>query len=82
MSNIHGLAGMGNGENRVSFPKEMTPKFSFKGLTRGHLGGSVVEHLPLAEVVILGSWDQVLYQAPCREPVSPSAYVSACLCLS
>ena len=24
---------------------------------RGHMGGSVVEHLPLAQVVIPGSWD-------------------------
>ena len=27
------------------------------------LGGSVVEHLPLAQVGILGSWDWVLHQA-------------------
>ena len=25
--------------------------------SRGHLGGSVVERLPLAQVVIVGSWD-------------------------
>ena len=37
---------------------------------------AMVEHLPLAQVMILGSWDQVLHQAPCREPASPSAYVS------
>ena len=48
---------------------------------RGHLGGSVVECLPLALVVIPGSWDRVPYQAPCREPASPSAYVSASLCV-
>ena len=49
----------------------------------GHLGGSVVEHLPLAQVVILGPGDPVLHWAPCREPASPSAYVSAfSLCLS
>ena len=41
----------------------------------GHLGGSVVERLPLAKVVIPGSWDPVLHQAPCREPASPSASV-------
>ena len=27
----------------------------------------------------LGSWDGVLHQAPCREPASPPAYVSASL---
>ena len=31
----------------------------------GHLGGSVVEHLPSAQVVILGPWDpRVPHQAP------------------
>ena len=48
----------------------------------GHLGGSVVECLPLAQVMIPGSWDQVLHRAPHREPASPSAYVSASLCVS
>ena len=42
----------------------------------GHLGGSVVERLPLAQVIIPGSWDQVPHQAPCRQPASPSASVS------
>ena len=33
-------------------------KIFFKGGGRkGHLGGSAVEHLPLAQGVILGSWD-------------------------
>ena len=51
--------------------------------SRGHLGGSVVEHLPLAPVVIPGSWDQVPQQdIPCMEPASPSACVSASLSLS
>ena len=49
---------------------------------QGHLGCSVVEPLPLAQVLILGSWDQVPYQAPRRKPASPSVYVSASLCLS
>ena len=48
----------------------------------GHLGGSVVESLPLAQVVIPGSWDLVLHRAPCGEPASPSACVSASLCVS
>ena len=48
----------------------------------GHLGGSVVECLPLAQGVILGSWDGGPHWAPCREPASFSAYVSASLSLS
>ena len=47
----------------------------------GRLGGSVVERLPLAQVMILWSWDVVLHQAPCGKPGSPSAYVSASLSL-
>ena len=43
----------------------------------GYLGGSAVERLPLAQVAISGSWDQVPHQAPHREPASPSAWVSA-----
>ena len=48
----------------------------------GHLGGSLVERLRSAQGVIPGSWDQVLHQAPCREPASPSVYVTAFLCFS
>ena len=48
----------------------------------GQLGGSVVEHLLLAQVVIPGSWNRVPHRAPCREPASPSAYFSASVCLS
>ena len=44
----------------------------------GHLGGSVVEHLPLTH----GCDPGVLESSLCREPASPSAYVSASLCLS
>ena len=47
----------------------------------GCLGGSVVEWLPLAQVMILGSRDQVPHQASQREPASSSAYVSASLCV-
>ena len=49
-------------------------KTAFK---EGRLGGFVVECLPLAQVVILGSWDQVPHQALHGEPASSSAYVSA-----
>ena len=48
----------------------------------GCLGGSVVECLPLAQGMISASWDRVLHQAPCREPASPSACVSASLSMS
>ena len=46
------------------------------------LGGSVVERLPLAQVMIPGSWDRVPHWAPCMEPASPSALVSASLHVS
>ena len=48
----------------------------------GRPGGSVVEHLPSAQDVILGSRDRVLHPAPCMEPASPSACVSASLSVS
>ena len=46
------------------------------------MGGSLVEHLPLAQDVIPGSWDGVPHQASWREPASPSACVSASLSVS
>ena len=49
---------------------------------QGSLGGSAVEHLPSAQGMILETWDQVLYRAPCMEPASPSACVSASLSVS
>ena len=48
----------------------------------GCLGDSVVEHLPLAQGMILESWDRVPCRAPYMEPASPSVYVSASLSLS
>ena len=42
----------------------------------------MVEHLPLAQVVTLGSWDRVPHRAPHRDAVSPSAYVSTFLSVS
>ena len=50
-------------------------------LVMGCLGGSVVEHLPLAQDMILESWDRVLHRAPCMEPGSPSACISLPLSL-
>ena len=48
----------------------------------GCLDGSMVDRLPLAQGLIPGSWDRVPHWAPYREPASPSAYVSASLCVS
>ena len=48
----------------------------------GLLSGSVAERLPLAQVMIPVSWDQVPHRAPCRGACFSSAYVSASLCLS
>ena len=50
----------------------------------GRLGGSVVEHLPLAQGLILEIRDRVHHGAPVKEPDSPSACVSASfsLCVS
>ena len=53
-----------------------------KNTNEGRLGGSVVERLPSAQGVILGSRDRVLHQVPCRAPASPSACVSASLSVS
>ena len=46
------------------------------------LGGSAADRLSFAQVVIPGSWDRVPHQAPCEEPASPSACVSASHCVS
>ena len=48
----------------------------------GLLGGSAVEHLSLAQGTILELQDQVLHQASCMDPASPSACVSASLSAS
>ena len=53
-----------------------------KSIVLGCLGGPVAEGLPLAQVMIPGSWNQVLHQAPPSEPAFFSAYVSASLCVS
>ena len=46
----------------------------------GHLGGSAIECLPSTQGVIPESQDWIPHRAPLREPVCPSAYVSASLC--
>ena len=50
----------------------------------GSLGGSAVECLPAAQDMVLESRDRVPHWGPCMEcmePASPSACVSACLCV-
>ena len=49
---------------------------------RGRLGGSAVECLPSTQGVILETQDQVPHEDPCMKPASPSACVSASLCVS
>ena len=51
--------------------------FCLKTTDEGHLGGSVVECLPLAQVVIPGFQDQVPLRAPCKELL-----LFLCLCLA
>ena len=61
--------------------KTRNPKVIF---LLGRLGGSAVERLPLAQDVIVESWDQVPHPAPCMGPASLSAYVlplSVCVSL-
>ena len=53
-----------------------------KKILWGSLGGSVVQRLPFAQGVILESGDRVPHRAPCTEPASPFAYVSASLSMS
>ena len=59
---------------------EMLCHYCFDLLFLGHLGGSAIERLPLAQGVILG----LPHRAPRVEPASPSACVSTsvCVCLS
>ena len=53
--------------------------FQIKTQTKVRLGGSAVERLPLAQGVTPGSWNGAPHWAPCMEPPSPSACVSASL---
>ena len=53
-----------------------------KSCTQGCLGSLAVKRLPLAQVMILESQDLVPHQAPCMEPASSTACISAALSLS
>ena len=58
----------GNGENDI-----------YRNVPKDQSGWLSVKHLPLAQIMILGSWDSVLNWAPCsagnlllRLPATPS----------
>ena len=53
---------------------------SVKGTLVGDLGGSVVEHLPSAHIMTLGSWDPRLLVGSLLLPLPVSA--SLCVCFS
>ena len=61
---------------------ERVYRSAFKDWKQGHLGGSTVERLPLAQGMTPGSWDQVLYRGPRSETASLPASVSAPLSAS
>ena len=61
--------------------EETSASTFLQNIDLGHLGGSAVERLPLAQGMIPGFGDRVLHQAPCKKPASPSAYVSTSLSL-
>ena len=67
-------------QNRISTTEGVINDIS----VMGHLGDSVVEHLPSAQGMILESQDRVPYRAPGMEPASLSACVSVSpsLCVS
>ena len=78
--------GKGNSKGCTSGQKQIIPEerseCGRKEIEWGRLGGSAVEHLPSAQGMILESWDWVPQQAPCMEPASLSACVSASLSVS
>ena len=63
-------------ETKYSIIFQVSTTKVVKNKCRGQVGGSAVERLPLAQGVILETWDRVLRRAPCVEPASPSACVS------
>ena len=65
----------------LSYFRYMFEMFYKKKLTLGSPSGSAVWCLPSAQGLILETWDWVPRQAPCVEPASPFACVSASLSL-
>ena len=62
--------------------REAMATIRYKRGMEGSLGGSGVWRLPSAQGEILESRDRVPHRAPCMEPASPSACVSASVCVS
>ena len=62
--------------SKAGYKPQIIPK---KLVGHGWPGGSAVEPLPSAQGVTPGSRDRVPRRAPCMEPASPSAWVSASL---
>ena len=72
---------------KAAFQKIITDSFSklqhfFKNENYWEAWVAQWLYMPLAQGVILGSRVQVPHWASCEEAASPSAYVSASLCLS
>ena len=69
---------------RISVLQEAKKKK--KSRAQGHLGGSVVECLPLAQGMIPGCQYQILHWTPCMKPASllplpMSLPLCVCVCL-
>ena len=69
-----------NDNNRVvTYFNNSTLKYISKRIENlEHLGGSVVQHLPLVQVVIPESWDRVLHRTPHK---GVCFFLCLCLCL-
>ena len=81
---IPGMQGWFNNHKSINVIRHINERKD-KNYDLGLLGGSVVEHLPLVQVMTPRSrGHEVPHRAPHREPASPSACVSAslCVCLS
>ena len=70
-------------EGGIGLAQPSAPKIRIESWTRGTPGGSVVELLPSAQGVILGSWDRVPHGAPgawsLLLPLPVSLLLSLCL---
>ena len=70
------------GSHQTSLSVQCHQVTSVERASQGHLGGSVVKHLPFAQVMIPGSQNWVPHRALLRELASPCDCVSASLSVS